>query len=120
MLPEAKVTILVETFNGVDVIQVPLAVKPEIGTSRTYDLDGHPTHEHHVGFSCYALYDIDQNMIIHQELRRDVTTDQVILSMARDILVARQKEPGDLTKAAGLTTSELSPRQLKRDKERGH
>jgi len=40
MLPEAKVTILVETFNGVDVIQVPLAVKPEFGTSRTYDLEG--------------------------------------------------------------------------------
>jgi hypothetical protein len=92
MLPEAKVTILVETFNGVDVIQVPLAVKPEIGTSQTYDLDGHPTHEHHVGFSCYALYDIDQNIIAHQELRQGVTMDQVILSMARDILRKKQEQ----------------------------
>jgi len=86
MLPEAKVTILVETFNGVDVIQVPLAVKPEFGTSRTYDLEGKPANEHHVAFGCYALYDIDQNIIANQELRRGVTMDDVILTMARDIL----------------------------------
>jgi hypothetical protein len=92
MLPEAKVTILVETFNGVDVIQVPLAAKPEIGTSKTYDLEGHPTPEHHVGFSCYALYDIDQNIIAHQELRQGVDMDQVILSMARDILRKKQEQ----------------------------
>jgi hypothetical protein len=92
MLPEAKVTILVETFNGVDVIQVPLAAKPEIGTSKTYDLEGHPTPEHHIGFSCYALYDIDQNIIAHQELRQGVTMDQVILSMARDILRKKQEQ----------------------------
>jgi hypothetical protein len=92
MLPEAKVTILVETFNGVDVIQVPLAAKPEIATGKTYDLEGHPTPEHHVGFSCYALYDIDQNIIAHQELRQGVTMDQVILSMARDILRKKQEQ----------------------------
>lgn len=89
MLPEAKVTILVETFNGVDVIQVPLASKPEMATGRTYDLEGKPAEEHHVGFSCYALYDIDQNIIAHQELRRGVTMDNVILGMARDILRKR-------------------------------
>lgn len=92
MLPEAKVTILIETFNGVDVIQVPLAAKPEIATGKTYTLEGHPAEEHHVGFSCYALYDIDQNIIAHQELRRGVTMDNVILSMARDILRKREAQ----------------------------
>lgn len=92
LLPEAKVTILVETFNGVDVIQVPLASKPEIATGKTYDLEGKPAAEHHVGFSCYALYDIDQNIIAHQELKRGLTMDQVILSMARDILRKKQEQ----------------------------
>ncbi|AXH44622.1 hypothetical protein SEA_MEDIUMFRY_78 [Arthrobacter phage MediumFry] len=92
MLPEAKVTIFVETFNGVDVIQVPLAAKPEIATSKTYDLEGKPAQEHHVGFSCYALYDIDQNIMAHQELRRGVTMDTVILTMARDILRKRAEQ----------------------------
>lgn len=92
MLPEAKVTILVETFNGVDVIQVPLAAKPEIATGKTYTLEGQPAEEHHVGFSCYALYDINQNIIAHQELREGVTMDQVILSMARDILRKKQEQ----------------------------
>lgn len=92
MLPEAKVTLLIETFNGVDVIQVPLAVKPEIATAKTYDLEGKPANEHHFAFNCYALYDINQNIIAHQELRRGVTMDDVILSMARDILRKREAE----------------------------
>ena len=97
MLPEAKVKVLIETFNGVDIIDVPLAAKTEMATGKTYDLEGHPTPEHHVGFSCYALYDINQNMIAKQELKRGVTMETVILQMARDILIAKQKEPGKLT-----------------------
>jgi hypothetical protein len=69
-----------------------LAAKPEIATGKTYDLEGHPTPEHHVGFSCYALYDINKNIIAHQELRQGVTMDQVILSMARDILRKKQEQ----------------------------
>ncbi|AXC38700.1 hypothetical protein QCN37_gp76 [Arthrobacter phage Tatanka] len=89
MLPEAKVTILVETFNGVDVIQVPLAVKPELAMAKTFDLEGRPSDEHHIGFGCYALYDIDQNLIAHQETKPGVTMDWVILDMAREILRKR-------------------------------
>lgn len=92
MLPEAKVKILVETWSGVDIIDVPLAVKPELGSSRTYDLEGHPANEHHIGFSCYALYDIDQNLIVKQDTKVGVNMEDVILSMARDILRKKQEQ----------------------------
>ncbi|AYD87287.1 hypothetical protein SEA_TENNO_81 [Arthrobacter phage Tenno] len=92
MLPEAKVTILVETFSGVDVIQVPLAVNPEIAMSPTFDSGGHLSSEHSIGFRCDALYDIDQNLIAQKETKPGITMDWVILDMAREILRKRQEQ----------------------------
>ena len=91
ILPEAKVTITVENLEGnVTRHIVPLAAKAELGISDAYDLEtGRPVDEKHFGFSCYALYDVDQNLVVEEQRLSKEKYEDLIIDQARDILRAR-------------------------------
>ncbi len=70
LLPEAKVTIIVEGLTEVTTITIPLASKPEYGVGPVWDMaTGKETGEQHFGFSCYGLFDIDNNL--HYSVKRE-------------------------------------------------
>lgn len=92
MLPQAKVTLMVETFNGVELIEIPLASQPEVSMDMAFNPEGTKSTEHRFGFNCYALYDIDQNLIARKESKPGVTMEWVILDMAREILRKRAEQ----------------------------
>lgn len=92
MLPQAKVRLLVETFSGVEVIEIPLAAQPEVSMDIDFDPGSTKATEHVFGFNCYALYDIDRNLVAHKESKQGTTMDNVILEMARDILRKRAEQ----------------------------
>ncbi|ASD52301.1 hypothetical protein QCN32_gp82 [Arthrobacter phage Niktson] len=104
LLPEAKVTIVIDQLGGrVKKLVVPLASKPEYGLSDTWgvndenpDSDKHfmfTAEEKHFSFGCYSLYDIDQNLVVQEtNLTREQYEDQVIAE-ARDILRQRWQNP---------------------------
>jgi hypothetical protein len=54
LLPEAKVTIIVETDDEIRTMTIPLASSPMFGTEYFEGIK-------RVTFDCYALYDIDKN-----------------------------------------------------------
>ncbi|QYC55069.1 hypothetical protein QCN36_gp86 [Arthrobacter phage CastorTray] len=92
MLPQAKVTLMVETFNGVDIIEIPLASAPEMSMGAEFDPESTTAPEQVFGFNCYALYDIDRNLVAHKETKPGVTMEWAILDMAREILRKRAEQ----------------------------
>jgi hypothetical protein len=88
--------LLVETFEGTDIIEVPLASNPEIAHGQSYDVrHGYSIPgETHFGFSCFALYDIDKNYSFAKMQQHGTDMDTTILRMARDILQKRAAEDG--------------------------
>ena len=95
ILPEKKVTVIVESLDGrVKEITIPLAANPNYGVSDTYDLEtGKLADEKSFGFSCYALYDIDQNLFADEKVFSQTEWEDRIIDQARDILRSRWQNP---------------------------
>lgn len=93
MLPHARVIILVESFEGTEVFEVPLASSPIKSMTPAINLETNRWHnEDRFEFGCYALYDINQNLTYKQEIQPGTDMDTMILRMARDILKKREEE----------------------------
>jgi hypothetical protein len=91
ILPEFKVTVIIENMDGrVKKLTVPLAARVDFAVSDTWDLeDGKITEEKSFGLSCYALYDIDRNLVVDEEVMSQTKWEDQIIDQARAIIQQR-------------------------------
>lgn len=88
--PTARVTIIVEGMEDIHKIVVPLASRPDVAVTDTYDIEtGAPADEKWFALGCYALYDIDQHLVADQKKLTREQYENSIIDQARDILRAR-------------------------------
>ncbi|UGL63313.1 hypothetical protein SEA_TOKKI_92 [Arthrobacter phage Tokki] len=94
IVPKAKVTIIVEGMEDIHKIVVPLATRPDVAVTDTYDIEtGAPTDEKWFALGCYALYDINQHLVADQKKLTREQWENEIIDQARDILRERAKAP---------------------------
>ncbi|QFP95477.1 hypothetical protein SEA_MAKAI_86 [Arthrobacter phage Makai] len=102
ILPDSKVTIIIED-DEVTKLVVNLAAKPEFAINQTYDLETGLPSENHLGFSCYALFDIDRNRHVEKQVISQKQYEDEIIDKARDILRARAQSQ----QTAGIDTTSI-------------
>jgi hypothetical protein len=92
MVPDSKVTIIIEGMERVTTISVPLAAKPEYATGSTFHISSGEPSEMRLGFDCYAIYDIDRNQTYTVTDKSRFEAEEDILMQANAIIERRFNE----------------------------